>query len=60
LCLYSNARSKHRPMALLSALAGLVLGLLAFRLAGFLGVAILVLLISFIAVRIDLEKGGCG
>ena len=47
-------------MAFLSALAGLVLGLLAFRLAGFLGVAILVLLISFIAVRIDLEKGGCG
>ena len=44
----------------LSALGGLVLGLLAFRLAGFVGVAILVFLIGFIAARIDLEKGGCG
>ena len=45
-------------LSALSALAGLVLGLLAFRLAGFLGVGILGLLIGFIAVRIDLEKEG--
>ena len=38
-------------LSALSALAGLVLGLLAFRLAGFLGVGILGLLIGFIAVR---------
>src|SRR5262245_20219331 len=51
----SKAEMYALPIVLLVT-AGLALA--AFRIVGFLGVGILGLLIGFIAVQVDLEKGG--
>ena len=47
-------------IAALAAIGGLVLALLAFRFAGFLGVGLLGLLIGFAAVNYDLSKSDVG
>jgi hypothetical protein len=52
--------SSDERIAVLAAIGGLVLGLLAFRFGGFLAVGFVGLLIGYFAVRIDLEKEGVG